>query len=428
MKNALHMQNLCSRLEWLIDSSILAVVFFLPLSLDMTTASLVIGMLVWLGKMLLLRTWELRRLPFDTLLALLVLFGSFSIAASPDRFFSLYNYVHLMGRYILLYYLVSHNIKSQSQLSRVVIVLLTSAVLVSLYGFYQYIIGVDTSALEWVDGDQFPDLKVRIFSTLQNPNLLAGFLVTVIAIATGLGLRFTENDKKLSMLVLVVMLTGCLVLTYSRGAWVSMAVVIGAYGLLYDRRFLWLLLIGPAVMLCFSEVSSRVLSIFHPTDTSSTLRLALWESTVAMIRDNPLSGIGWGSYWLVYPNYDFFIQDPSTVIFHAHNMYLHLAAETGLPGMCTFIAFMYCHAHTALRLLPQAEEPWIQGLLSGLVAAILGIAVSGLTDHILFSIQMSMLVWLMFAIVIAIKQLDIGIPLKKTYSTQQENLHAGRIT
>lgn len=384
----------------------MAVVFFLPLSLDIATIFLVAGSLTWLTKMVLSRSWEIGRLPFDHILGLLVLFGSISIASSPDRFFSMYNYGHLMGRYILLYYFVSHNVRSLDMLKRLVFALMASACLVTLYGFYQYILGVDISAFEWVDANQFPDLKVRVFSTLQNPNLLAGFLVTVIAIAIGLGLRLAETDMRLSMLVLAVVFAGCLVLTYSRGAWVSLGVVIGAYGLLYDKRILWLLVIGPAVMLCFSEVSTRVFSIFHPTDTSSTLRLALWESTLAMIMNNPLSGIGWGAYWLVYPQYDFFIQDEGTVIFHAHNMYLHLAAETGLPGLFAFVAFMYCHAQAALKLLQFSSPPWVQGLLIGLVAAILGLAVSGLTDHILFSIQMSMIAWLLFALIIAMIQIE----------------------
>lgn len=407
MNKALHTQSNLDRLTRLINASIVAVVFFLPLSLDIATAFLLAGSLLWFGSMLFFRSREPGRLPFDHILILLVLIGLLSIAGSPDRFFSIYNYGHLMGRYVLLYYMVSCNVRSLAQIKHLLIALLASTVIVSLYGFYQYILGVDISAFEWVDAQQFPDLKVRVFSTLQNPNLLAGFLVTMIAIAMGVGLELTAGEQKLSMAVLLLLFAGCLVLTYSRGAWVSLAVVIGAYGLLYDRRLLWLFLAIPAVMLCFSDVSGRILSILHPTDTSATLRMALWHSTLAMIRDNPFSGIGWGAYWLVYPRYDFFIHDDSTVIFHAHNLYLHLAAETGIPGLGAFVAFLYCHGRMALRLLHQPYPAWVRGLLSGLIAAILGLAISGLTDHILFSIQMSMLTWLLFAVVIAVSQVDI---------------------
>lgn len=427
MNKALHTEAFPGRLDRLIELSILLVVFFLPLSLDMATGFLAAGSFLWLAKMFVIRKWEIGRLPFDNVLLLFVFFGSVSILGSPDRFFSSYNYGHLMGRYILLYYLVSYNVRSYEQIRQLITALLASTVIVALYGFYQYILGVDISALEWVDAEQFPDLKVRVFSTLQNPNLLAGFLVTIIAIVIGLGLQMKAADR-LSMLVLVIMLAGCLVLTYSRGAWVSLAAVIGAYGLLYDRRILWLLLVGPLIMLCFNDVSSRIVSIFNPTDTSSTLRFALWESTIAMIADKPLTGIGWGVYWLVYPEYDFFIQDTSTVIFHAHNMYLHLAAEIGIPGLCAFLVFIYCHAHAAVIMLQMPCPPWIKGLLTGLIAAILGIAVSGMTDHVLFSIQMSMLAWLLFAVVISVRQAILGIHTKNSYSIEQEKTSISRNT
>lgn len=418
-----------SRFDLPIEVSLLAVVFFLPLSLEVSTFFLAAGSLAWVAKMILLRSWEIERLPFDYLLGILVVTGCFSIASSPDRFFSLYNYVHLMGRYVLLYYFVSHNLRSLALLKRVVAALLSSALLVALYGFYQYIFGVDISAFEWVDVNQFPDLKVRVFSTLQNPNLLAGFLVTVISLVIGLSLKLTNNDSRLSMLTLALVLAGCLILTYSRGAWLSLAIIIGAFGLFYDRRLLWLLLIGPAAMLCFSEVSSRVVSIFQPVDTSSTLRLALWHSTLAMIRDNPVSGIGWGAYWLVYPHYDYFIQNEGTVIFHAHNMYLHLAAETGLPGLGAFAAFMYFHARTAVSMLNKGCPEWVKGLLAGLAAAILGFAVSGLTDHILFSIQISMLAWLLFAVVAAIKHtIAIGFIKKRPALSRRKQFQWRNIT
>ena len=105
---------------------------------------------------------------------------------------------------------------------------------------------------------------------------------------------------------------------------------------------------------------------------------------------------------MVYPHYDFFIQDQSTVIFHAHNMYLHLAAEIGIPGLLAFVAILACHVKTALKVNRQKNEPWVAGLSLGIVAAFLGIAVNGITDHVLFSIQMSMLFWLLNALVVVL--------------------------
>lgn len=57
------------------------------------------------------------------------------------------------------------------------------SLLVSAIGIAQKIFGVTAEGI-WVDPAQFPDLKVRVFSTLVNPNILAGYLVLVVAYST----------------------------------------------------------------------------------------------------------------------------------------------------------------------------------------------------------------------------------------------------
>jgi len=394
-------------LNYLTEHCILAVAFFLPLSVDITTVFLLGGMAAWLGKMLVTRNFVLRRSPFDLLIVLFVLISAISVLQSPDRDFSFYNYYHLMGRYIFIYYLVVNNIHSLDQLKRVVWTVLVSAAVVVFYGFYQYFYGVDISAFEWVDGEQFPDLKMRVFSTLKNPNLLAGFLVMIMSLAFGLGCKTRILKVRLLLFGLLALLGICLGLTYSRGAWLSVLVVISLYGILYNRKILWLLLVIPVVIvLSHDALTERLMSIFNPTDTSSTLRLALWESTIAMIMDKPLLGIGWGAYWLVYPEYDFFVQNTQTTIFHAHNMYLNIAAEIGIPGLVVFLVIMYGHVRTALTMLNHVAEDWLAGLMLGLVAALVGLAVSGFTDFIMFNIQMSMLFWLFNALIMVVWQLS----------------------
>ncbi|QJW48656.1 polymerase [bacterium BFN5] len=318
---------------------------------------------------------------------------------------------------VFIYYLVVNNIHSLEQVKRLVWTVLSSALVVTGYGFYQYFHGVDISAFQWVDGEQFPDLKVRVFSTLKNPNLLAGFLVMMMALACGLGCKAKDMKNRLLFLFLFILFGACLGLTYSRGAWISVGFVIALYGVLYNKRILWLLLLVPvALYLLHDGFTERLLSIFNPTDTSSTLRIALWESTVAMIVDKPLLGIGWGAYWLVYPQYDFFIQDTSTTIFHAHNMYLNIAAEIGIPGLIVFLTIMVGHIRTALSVVHEVTDRWVVGLLLGLVAALFGIAVNGFTDFILFNIQLSMLFWLFNAMIVVIWQQNCKIQNHVTFT------------
>ena len=398
--------DLQRRLQQLIINCIYGMAFFLPLSLNASTLFLSAGSLLWLAKLAIARRIHFAPNSVDIPILCFALWAGLSVTQSPDTGFSYYNYYHLMGRYIAIYYLTVHHIQTPEQLKRLVGCLLAAAALVTVYGFYQYVHGVDISAFRWVDGEQFPELKTRVFSTLYNPNLLAGYLVIIMALTAGVGLGQENRAVRYLLLVFVLLLGTCLVLTYSRGAWLSVLAVFAVYGALYNRRIFWLLLAVPLIVSAgYGGVMDRLASIVNPTDSSSALRWALWESTRFMILEKPLLGIGWGAYWLVYPEYDFFIQDAAKTIYHAHNTYLHLAAETGFPGLVAFLAVLIGHARLALRSYTQASHRWVKGLSLGLFAALLGLAVNGFTDHVLFNIELSMLFWLLLALVMAVHRL-----------------------
>ena len=57
-------------------------------------------------------------------------------------------------------------------------VLVVSAGAVSLVGVMQYLLGVPGES-SWVDSEMFSSITTRVYSTLQNPNMLAEYLVLV---------------------------------------------------------------------------------------------------------------------------------------------------------------------------------------------------------------------------------------------------------
>ena len=77
------------------------------------------------------------------------------------------------------------------------------------------------------------------------------------------------------------------------------------------------MLLGAGALFFDPVLADRLLSVFTRIDTSSEMRLAFWESTIAMILDHPFLGIGWGAYFMVYPDYDFYLQGAPVQIVHA---------------------------------------------------------------------------------------------------------------
>ena len=126
---------------------------------------------------------------------------------------------------------------------------------------------------EWVDNVHFPGLMRRMYGTLQNPNLLGEYLLFVLSVG-GLGmiqvLKAKDWKRFAYMALAVICMLLCLVLTYSRGMWLSLAVVVFVAGICVERRLLYALLAVPLVLFFYhGEVSSRLWSLFSGQDTRS---------------------------------------------------------------------------------------------------------------------------------------------------------------
>ena len=409
--------------------AVIAEAFLIPLAPLAAMVALLLGCGAMLLRLRIDRSFRLRRLPYDAPALLFVVIGLLSVAVAPDKAFSFYNFYHLVPIYALTYLLAGQTLRKTRELQRVAAAMALSAALVILYGFYQFIFGIDISSMKWVDGEAFPELSKRVFSTWENPNILAGYLDIVACIAVGL-IGVLQRGWRILAILLLAATLACLGMTYARGACLVVAVVLAGYGALRDWRILLgIVVVGAGALLVDPVLADRLLSVFTRVDTSSEMRLAFWESTVAMVMDHPFLGIGWGMYFMVYPEYDFYLQGAPVQIVHAHNMYLNYAAEIGIPGALSFLWFFFGSLVLALRV-PRKTPPWeavlaahehawktvadvraalgrwrrrrfVEGLSTGLGLAFISVALNGLTDHLLFNIPSSMLLWMLAAMTAA---------------------------
>lgn len=403
-KNRLN--NDCKRLMFYI---VIAMAVMLPFSYTISSLLLVAGWGVYAYKSFK-GFFEWERTPFDFPIMIFTIIAFLSVLVSPDPAFSFYNCYNLVGRYVLTYYLVvqSIDIKNIGQLKIFLGAICTSLFVVVIYGFMQAFwgIGITSEQIVWTDGAMFPGLKTRVFSTWQNPNLLGGYFDLMLGLLAGVFLLIKHKWVRIIIGILFCLTAFCLTLTYARGACLSIGVVVAIYGLLYNRKVL-LGLIALAIILLFSDATlvDRMTSIFTKMDTSSEMRLAFWESTIAMILDHPLLGIGWGSYFMVYPNYDYYMQGEYIKIVHAHNMYLNFMAETGLLGFVSYMVYYFGIIFKAFQLqakMLRKSNLVLKSLLLGIGLGFTALALNGLTDYVMFNTELSMLVWLFSGIVAVI--------------------------
>lgn len=275
--------------------------------------------------------------------AIFFLIGAASVFLSSARSLMLiYNYCSIAGIYGLTYLIIGQTIHTPAQIRQVAQALGASAILVVLWGFFQFIFGVDVADVKWTDPEAFPELRKRIFSTLENPNVLAGYLDVFICLALGLLAKVERRSQRIVLVVAIVMFAACLAMTYSRGAFLSIAIVFAIFGVLKDWRVL-ILFAAVTGLIAYNDATfiDRILSAFTMGDTSEGVRVGIWVSTVAMISDHPFAGIGWGAYQFVYPQYNYYVADPNIIIYHAHNLYMNYAAEIGIVGALAFFWYFF---------------------------------------------------------------------------------------
>lgn len=381
------------KLKHLIVILLLGIAFFLPLLPHIATALIILALIITIFKMLLSRTWDLKRSPIQYGVCGFFLFTFVSVFVSPIRMFSLFNWLYYIGSYAVLYYLTLSYIDTYENRKRMLMTIIIAAGVACIYGLFQYsqITGIEVK--EWVDPHRFPLLRRRLFSTLDNPNLMGAYLMIVMAISCPLALLHNRVRRPWVAWLVAFFFIICVVLTYSRGIWISIAAMALYWGLTINRKLLLAFLVIPIILFFYDGgVSERLWSLVDTKDTSVSLRYAIWDSTTYMIAEHPWFGIGWGAYWVVYPSYNYFIQDAHTIIFHAHNMFLHIAAVSGLPALLFFLLVLVGHAWKAFRLRTDGRTAELV-IKYGLTAMILGVLISGITDYELYSYQVSAVFW-----------------------------------
>jgi putative inorganic carbon (HCO3(-)) transporter len=384
-------------LEKSVYSCLLATAFFLPLLPPLASRALAAAAILAAADSLAAGRFKMAVSRQFCSLVFFFALAAASLANSPRYAESLYNFEALATQYFFIYWLAISYVRTRRELYGVIFSLALAAALAASCGIWQYFSG-GGGAAEWVDRAYFPAIEARAFSTFGNPNLLASFLVTSIALCLGGVLADVRRDVRAGSLFLLLLSLCCLALTFSRGAWLAAAAMLAAAAAAFKPRLLFVLpiLLLPLIFLQ-NPLAERFVSAFRGDDTSSLLRFALWESTAAMIRDNPFSGIGWGAYRFVYPKYDFFVNNPEVVIYHAHNMYLHIAAEIGLLGLAVFLLLLFWHFSLAARVLKKAAAGGRKACAIGLCAMFLGTLAGGLFDHALFNKEISSIFWLLSA-------------------------------
>lgn len=183
-------------------------------------------------------------------------------------------------------------------------------------------------------------------------NDLGAFLGEFIFIPLALFFHETGILKRLMLVgMAIVIAVGC-VFTYSRAAWVGLAVGLIAY---FGRRSkAGLIVVALLAFLAFPFLPESVVGRWEMTrdaetgqvEASAQMRLDVWDEGIRLIEEYPLTGIGYNRF-----SSEVKLKHFDNMHLEPHNVYIKIAAEQGIPALLWFIFLLLA----ALRCAGEAR-------------------------------------------------------------------------
>ena len=356
--------------------------------------------------------------PISILLAILLVWTLVTVLFSSEPLASL-KFLLAKSWYVLAFVIAPMLfLQKKEAIEKAALVLSVSmgmAVLIVLYRHYQ-------------TGFSFATVNDALVPFFRNHVTYSAMLVCFVPLLIAFHNKYKLHSwlGRLFLFMIPIFLVA-IFLSYARGAWLALAAGVIAYILIKNKMLVAGLVISVVIgltILFWLKQNDRYLqyahdfrtTIFHKNfnehliatyrlkDVSTAERFYRWVAGARMIKDNPVTGFGPGSF---YPHYKEYAvpafktwvsdnKDHSTV----HNYFLLLAIEQGLPGLFFFLLLAGVMLFFAQRIYHSSCDPFHKtiGMLTGVILVMI-LVVNFLSDLIetdktgsLFFLSLSLLI------------------------------------
>ncbi len=313
-------------------------------------------------------------------------FFSFAVAFSVTTLTSIIPYASLWGslermggvitfwHYFIYFLILTSVVRKREDWMRLFNVMIVMGLLSAFYGFLQR---TDASFIIGSGG------RARIFGTLGNAALFAGYQVLILFLSLMLFFRKgVTYNQKVFYGVSVAITTLAVAMTAVRGSILAVGVGFLVFAMLYSAAYkshfarkallglvtLVILFVTVALMIKNTDFVKRSGYLSRITDLSFTsytvqTRFWAWEAGFKGWKETPKTMLlGWGPEnfnipFAKYFNPKFFRGPGSETLFdRAHNMFVEITVTMGLLGLLTYLTIFGSSFRVAWRKLTQGED------------------------------------------------------------------------
>ena len=252
-------------------------------------------------------------------------------------------------------------------------------------------------------------------------------LAMLIPVIVGFALsRSLPSTERVFALLVLPILIGAIVLSYSRAAWLSLAVALGVLMAVRLRiKFAAIFVVSTIVgILLFqnfnkiffrleqnktvssADITQHIESISNITsDYSNVERFNRWDCAIRMFKERPFFGWGPGTYMFQYAPFQIsYEKTPISTNMgdrgNAHSEYLGPLAESGFFGTLTFLLIMIFIIYTGLKVYKRMGVRSEKILLISVLLGLITYFTHGLLNNFLDTDKASALFWAYIALIV----------------------------
>lgn len=376
-----------------IELSLNVLIFILPFrhTASIRSFCILLPVLLWIVKMVLQRKLLFSRTSLDLPIAAFFLWGLISLLTATDLRYSINEIRGEMATYFLLFYLVINNLRDEEKIKGLIKTLTLGVFTMSFYGIIEFLQRENRSLTE----------MVKINSLTIDLGAYLVLTVPVILILHGLSNSIKE---KVFISIVVLVAIFALYLSHNRAAWVAfIAQVILITGIKKKWKTLLavmsmiIILMVVAILSPVRDVLIHEVPVPSPTGEmvyreTALSRIVIWKEGIGKIRENPLTGIGYGkeSFKKAFPDNPVMLEDKG--LWHTHNIFMEIALEIGIPGLIIFIWLLYSLTKTIIKGMKTTGFRKV--LMTSLLIVLIGFLIRNQFDYIYID-DTALMFWLL---------------------------------
>ena len=388
--------------DWLIGVFLILFVFWSPISITGAQTAVSFALLFWVVGMLVMRRFQLVRTPLNIPIAAFLVAAAIGVIMAVDLKHSLKGYMTL--GWISIFFLFVNNVKDVTQFKRLVRILILITTIAGAYAIFQHFTRIDF----------FGNVKylqksfARSTGFFNSPQTFGNYILLVLPVVLGLSFYSnTRREKRWLQLSSLIILTA-IIFSYTRGVWLGVIGGLIFMAILRSKKFLLSVLtaiIIGSMFLAFlpsSKFTQRVVGTFKSGRPVGD-RIFFWKGSLRIIRDYPITGLGWEGFGIVYPKYK--PAKGRQLVCHAHNNFIDMAVDSGLLGLGIFIWLLVTIYKVGFHIFKELEEGYFKGIAWGFLGSLTAFLIAGLSQYNFGDSEVVMLFYFLLGMVMVIPRI-----------------------